>query len=225
MSSMMSLYLLTVRGTLKPTSLDAARKLHNEKAGAPASIAAANSLGDVSHMVYVPLDPSSAEVGACMFMDIWNSAEGINQFFSNPQVQQQADELFSQREAIVWQTAEGFYTYHLPAPTARPERFTAVVRGMLGSREEGMRVHNGLVEKFINKARSRGHISHDAYLRVPTNGTSGSVEFFAVDVWMDAAGMGQHYQDPEILSGFGGMFAAPPAASIWAHPTGEWKEW
>ena len=51
------------------------------------------------------------------------------------------------------------------------------------------------------------------------------LEFFAVDVWMSLSGMGELYEDPEFMSGFEGMFAGPPTATVWAHPAGEWVEW
>ena len=52
----LSLYLLAIRGTLSPATLEAARKVHNQTAGNPAGVAAAKSLGDVSHNVYVPME-------------------------------------------------------------------------------------------------------------------------------------------------------------------------
>ena len=45
----MPIYLLAIRGTLAPKTLEDARKTHNETAGAPANVAAARGLGDLSH--------------------------------------------------------------------------------------------------------------------------------------------------------------------------------
>jgi hypothetical protein len=56
------IYLLTIRGTLAPTSLEAARQVHNQTAGAPDGVAAARSLGDLSHMVYVPVNKELPEL-------------------------------------------------------------------------------------------------------------------------------------------------------------------
>ena len=50
----LSIYLLSIRGTLSAPTLEESRSIHNETAGAPANVAAAQSLGDLSHMVYVP---------------------------------------------------------------------------------------------------------------------------------------------------------------------------
>jgi quinol monooxygenase YgiN len=160
-----------------------------------------------------------------LILDAWNSVDGLNQFFANPHVQEQAGQIFSQRDPVVWQPAEGFTSYSMPAPYGCNERFVGIVRGMLPSIEDGRRVHNALVEKFINKARWRSNLSHQAYLRLAAPGTPEALEFFAVDTWMDAEGMGQHYNDPEFRAAFGDLFAAMPSASVWAHPAGAWVEW
>ncbi len=51
MNDELTLYLLTIRGTLSPATLEEARKVHNMTAGNPDGVTAAKSLGDVSHMV------------------------------------------------------------------------------------------------------------------------------------------------------------------------------
>src|SRR5215216_6246759 len=108
MSDTTQIYLLSIRGTLAAPALEASRALHNETAGAPPSVAAAKSLGDLSHMVYAPLDPNGSENGAFLFLDMWNSMDGLNQFFANPQVQEQGGRMFIQRDPVVWKPAEGF---------------------------------------------------------------------------------------------------------------------
>src|SRR5258708_18258842 len=89
------IYLLTIRGTLAPPSLEAARQVHNQTAGAPEGVAAAKSLGDLSHMVYVPANQGYGEL---FIMDLWTSPSGLNQFFSDPQLQQGAAMIFTQRD-------------------------------------------------------------------------------------------------------------------------------
>ena len=42
MSDQLSVFLLTIRGTLSPATLEAARKVHNQTAGDPAGVAAAH---------------------------------------------------------------------------------------------------------------------------------------------------------------------------------------
>ena len=54
MAAQLDPVVLTVRGTLVPASLEAARVLHNDTAGSEQGIAAARSLGDLSHKVFAP---------------------------------------------------------------------------------------------------------------------------------------------------------------------------
>src|SRR5262245_10014773 len=106
------LYLLAIRGTLAPSTLEAARSIHNATAGAQANAAAAQSLVDFSHMVYVPLDEHTGGAGEFLILDVWNNLAGLNQFFANPQVQEQAGQIFSARDRVVWVPADGFLSYH-----------------------------------------------------------------------------------------------------------------
>jgi quinol monooxygenase YgiN len=225
MTQAMATYLLSIRGTLSPTKLEDARTIHNQTAGAPASVAAAQSLGDLSHMVYVPANPGADNTGEFLILDIWNNMDGLNQFFANKDVQEQAGQIFKERDPVVWSPAEGFYSYHLPSPYGKNTRIVSTVRSTLASIEQAQTVHNTLVNKLVNKARGRSNLSHVAYLRLAAPGTPEALEFFAVDTWMDAEGMAQHYQDPEFLDAFGKLFAAPPVTGMWSHPAGEWVEW
>jgi hypothetical protein len=221
------IYLLAIRGTLALPTLEAARTMHNETAGTPSNIAAARALGDLSHMVYVPLDhgQASGEAGAFLILDQWNNLDGLQQFFANAQVQEQAGRLFSDRDPVVWAPADGFFTYHCPAPSGRTDRLVGVVRGTVRSRAEALSAHNALVGGTINKARAAGNMSHEAYVRLAPPDTPEALEFFAVDVWYDGAGMHAYYEDPEFARAFGTLFAAPPSASVWVHPAGSWVEW
>jgi hypothetical protein len=220
-----TIYQLSIRGTLAPPTLEAARAVHNRTAGNPATVPIAQSMGDLSHMVYMPTGPLNGNAADFLFLDLWNNLDGLNQFFANPQIQAEAGQIFAEHDAVVWTPAEGFISYHMPATYGKNDRLVGTVRGMLRSLEDGKRVHNALVGKFQNKARLRGNISHDAYLRLTPPGEAPSLEFFAVDVWTDAAGMGEHYNDPAFLSGFGELFATRPDAAVWTRPAGEWVEW
>ena len=221
-------YLLTIRGTLAPPTLEAARKVHNETAGAPQSVAAARSLGDLSHMVYVPLgggQPTNGGAGEFLILDNWNSMDGLNQFFANKQVQEQAGMIFSQRDPVVWIPASGFHSYHFPAPHDKPERIVAVVRGTVRSHEEARQVHNSIVSSGINGARMAGDMSHEAFLRLAAPDAPERLEFFAIDVWYSAEGMGAYYENPDFIKGFQELFAGPPTTSVWVQPAGDWVEW
>src|SRR4051794_27746569 len=100
-------------------------------------------------MVYVPLpgmapQPQSG-AGDLLILDVWDSMEGLNQFFANPNVQHQAGQIFAGRDPVVWLPAEGFLGYNLPAPYGKNERIVAVVRGKVTARAQSMAVHNAIV--------------------------------------------------------------------------------
>lgn len=219
------IYLLSIRGKLKPKTLEAACAIHNQTAGAPAGVAAARSLGDLSHMVYIPADHPGPEAGEFLILDLWNNLEGLNQFFANHDVQAGGDMIFTEREPVVWQPAEEFASYHLPAPHGKNDRFVGVVRGRVRSRAEAQAVHNALAAGSVNQARAAGNLSHEAYFRLAPPGSPEALEFFAVDVWMDGKGMKTYYDNKEFAQGLMQMFAAEPMASVWAAPAGQWVEW
>ena len=127
MSQDLSLFLLSIRGTLAPSTLEAARKVHNQTAGNPAGVATAQSLGDVSHNVYVPVqhDGHSKTKGAGEFliMDLWTSMEGLNTFFADKQVQEGGTMIFTERDPVVWASAQGFARYQIPAPFGPDPRY------------------------------------------------------------------------------------------------------
>jgi hypothetical protein len=217
-----AIHLLSIQGKLAPATLEAARAIHNETAGAPPSVAAAQSLGDLSHMVYVPADGTPGQI---LFLDLWNKLEGLNRFFANPDVQEQAGRIFADRDPVVWAPAEGFATYHLPAPHGKHERIVAMVRGQVASRAAARELHNAIVAGGINQARAAGDLSHDVYFRLGAPDAPESLEFLAIDVWLSAAGMGRYYSAPEFLSAAQNLFVAPPTTSAWVHPAGDWVEW
>jgi hypothetical protein len=225
---MLERYLLTIRGILLPPTWEDARKVHNETAGAPRNVAAARSLGDLSHMVYVPMgggQPAAGGAGEFLILDNWNSLDGLNQFFANKQVQEQAGMIFAQRDPVVWAPAAGFHSYHFPAPHDKPERFVAVVRGTVRSHEQAQQTHNDIVAIGINGARMAGDMSHEAFFRLTAPDAPERLEFLAIDVWYSAEGMGSYYGNPEFAKGFQELFTAPPTTSVWVQPAGDWVEW
>src|SRR2546423_10980371 len=94
---------LTVRGTTV-LSGDAMRIKHNDTAGSPQGVAAARSLGDLSHKVYVPLG-GDARPDELQFLDVWIDAAGIQKFFSHPDVAAQGAQLFKHKDPTVWMPA------------------------------------------------------------------------------------------------------------------------
>lgn len=229
MNDQLTLYLLTIRGTLSPPTLEAARKVHNQTAGDPAGVAAAKSLGDVSHMVYVPMEHDGHDkpkgAGEFLIMDLWYSMEGLNTFFADEHVQQGGNMIFSQRDPVVWAPAEGFISFHIPAPFGSNDRIIAVVRGTVNSVAEAKQLHNTAMTKTISKARKFGMLSHQPYFRMAAPGSPEALEYFSVDVWMTGEGMGDYYGDEEFLESFNHFFTAEAADSVWVHPKGDWTEW
>lgn len=225
METELSLFLLAIRGTLAPATLEAARKVHNATAGAPENVAAVRSLGDLSHMVYVPVEAPKSGAGEFLILDVWTSPDGINTFFSNPTVQEQAGQIFTQRDPVVWRAAESFTSYHLAAPFGKNERIITTVRGLLKSVDQGCGLHNAAIAKTIGKARKAGNLSHEAYLRLAAPGSPEASEFFGVDVWLSAEAMMEFYNDPEFLEGFDHMFTGEADVATWIHPQGDWVEW
>ncbi len=229
MNDPLTLYLLTIRGTLSPDTLEAARKVHNQTAGNPDGVAAAKSLGDVSHMVYVPMEHDGHEkpkgAGEFLIMDLWYSMEGLNTFFADKQVQQGGAMIFSERDPVVWAPADGFTSFHIPAPFGNNDRIIAIVRGTVKSKEEAKKLHDTAMTKTISKARKLGMLSHEAYFRMAAPGSPQALEFLGVDVWMSGEGMGDFYGDEDFLAGFNHLFTAEAADSVWIHPKGDWVEW
>ena len=225
MSNDLSLFLLAIRGTLASPTIAEARKLHNSTAGHPNNVAAAKSLGDVSHMVYVPIEKPKKDAGEFLILDLWSNMDGINQFFANPTVQEQAGQIFSQRDPVVWGAADGFTGYHIPAPFGMNDRFITTARGTVKSVDEARKLHNTSVAKTISKARKAGNLSHEAYLRMAAPGSPESREWLGVDVWMSADEMMGFYEDPEFLAGFDHMFTGEANTAVWVHPAGTWTEW
>ena len=225
----LNVFLLSIRGTLAPDTLEAARKVHNQTAGNPAGIAAAQSLGDVSHMVHIPMQHNghakTEGAGEFLILDLWTSIEGLNTFFSDKQVQEGGSMIFSERDPVVWGAAPGFTSYHIPAPFGLNDRIVTTVRGTLKSVDEARKLHNASIAKTISKARKAGNLSHEAYLRMAAPNTPEALEFFGVDVWLRADDMMAFYEDPEFLEGFDHMFNAEASTGVWVHPKGDWTEW
>jgi len=79
---------------LASSNLETSRSIHNNSAVAPDTAVAKKSLGDLSHMIYGPLDPSGSEPSAFLILGIWNNIDGLNQLFANKAVQEQAGQIF-----------------------------------------------------------------------------------------------------------------------------------
>ncbi len=218
---------LTVRGKYIPSSLEACRVLHNETAGSGPGIAAARALGDLSHKVYSPVASpnSSAKDGEVLFIDWWQNPKGLMDFFANENVQMQGAKLLTSRDATVWMPAKGAFTYSLPAPAAKTERYVGMIRSTIKSPEESLKIFRAADTKAQRTARARGLLSHELFIKLPQPGVDSPMELLGVDVWCDAKRKGEHYSDPKEMAALEGAFAGRPDATVWTQAPGQWSEW
>ena len=220
--------LLTVRGKMLPNSLEEMRVLHNRTAGSPPGIAAARSLGDLSHLVYAPfagLPQSTAKPGELLFLDVWQSPKGIMDFFSNEQVIQQGTKLFSARDATIWVRAEGSFSYALPPARGKNDRIIGMLRGPIASPAKAIEIFRAVDINAQRDARRRGLLSHDLYIKLSAPGDASPPELLGIDVWSDRGGMAEHYGDATHMQALGGTFTGAPDPSAWEPAAGEWSEW
>ncbi len=215
--------LLAIRGQLSTKVLDEARAIHNETAGAPQGVAAARSLGDLSHNVYVPLADAPEVASELLILDRWNDPDGLQKFFSDPQVQAGGDRIFTSRDPVVWQAAE-MRGFALPAPHGNHQRYIGMVRGTVKSRALATEVLDEVERKTINIARKHGQVSRQMFWRVVPPGQPESLELIGIDEWTDADGMRAYYEGGHVAPVFD-VFSEPAVASTWKQPAGSWVEW
>ena len=218
-------FLLTVRGQLAAPDLEAARKTHNLVAGSPQAIAAARSLSDLSHAVYVPVTQSSSGQHELLILDYWNNPEGLQRFFADPRVAEGGAALFKSREASVWAATPGMPSVHFPPPMGRHQIWAGLFRGLAKSREKAPPLLTEYTRLGINKARARGLLCREFYFRASAPGEAPSAEFLGLDLWFDADGMKEHYSDPENAQIMADVLSGRPETSAWCKPQGEWIEW
>lgn len=220
--------LLTIRGTLVNKDLETTRKLHNETAGSAPGMAAAQALGDLSHKVYVPAEGadklSDAKAGEVLFMDVWKNPEGLQQFFSNKQVQEQGGKLFAEKNPTVHMPATSAFSFHLPAPMSRTDRYIGILQGKAKSIEQLIGAFREGMTSGMAESRKRGQLSTELYVTLGPPSTDGSADIVAVDVFADLKGMLEVYGSPAMAE-MGKLFVGRPSGSIWQQPKGIWNEW
>ena len=215
-------FMLTVRGKPNAPSIEAARSVHNATAGAPPSVAGARSLGDLSHNVYAGRGDAEGEI---LFVNVWNSLGGLGQFFSNPQVQESAGQLFASRDAVVWRPAEGYGNFHLALPAGQAVGAVGILRVTLGSVEKAAAAFGNYAAATVNQSRAYGLVSHSVWLRADGPGETSSAEAFGLDLWADADRMDQFYELGAGFEHLGPVFAGTPQTATWRPAPGEWVEW
>lgn len=219
-------FLLTVRGTLAARDLEGGRQAHNQVAGSDPAVAMARSFGDLSHAVYVPVEPVASGPGELLIIDTWNSIDGLQTFFANEQVVSGGTLVFrADRENVVWQTTPGLPRFSLPAPTGRNDRYVGLARGTVSSRDGAERILADWMTSGINTARAKGLMSREWFFRLSPPGQKPSLEAIGIDVWFDADGMQELYEDAAEGEALAGLFVGAPATSVWRKPAGVWVEW
>ena len=216
-----ALFLLTVEGEPQTADRDQTRQNHNMAAGSDQGVAAARSFGDLSHSVYVPAGPGAND-NRLLFIDYWNSVDGLMTFFSDKDVQAGGHVVFKTREPAVWATSPGLPRVVLPAPTGRTERYVGLVRGPIASREVAEKLLTEATRTALNGNRAKGLLSREWFFRADR---PDALEAIGVDVWFDAEGMQQVYADPDQMKPLASLFTAKPETSVWEKPKGQWVEW
>jgi hypothetical protein len=214
--------LFTNNGMVRPSTAEEARQTHNATAGDPAGVAAAQALGDFSHLVYVPAGEWTGEL---MFMDQWTSAEGLQQFFANPQVQAGATTLFTAYDPVVWRPADGFHAYYIAAPLGPRDRIVAMLRGTVTSLDTARAAMNETWQQRVLAAHRQGLDSHEMFVRLAAPGSPEALEILGVDTWSRRYGLPTVYDDPTFRQALYGLFASQPKSWVLHRPAGEWIEW
>ena len=215
-------YLLTVRGKVAAPTVADVRELHNATAGAPQGVAAARSLGDLSHNVYSAVNDGSDTI---LFIDHWNSLMGLGQFFGDPQVQAGAGQLFAERDAVVWGPTSGFGNHHLALPSGASVAGVGVLRVAVSSLDAAGAPFTAYAAATINTARRYGLASHSTWSRIASPGEPVAPEILGVDLWTDVEQMNAFYELRLGYEHLGPVFAGEPQTSVWQSAAGEWIEW
>jgi hypothetical protein len=216
-----NLYLLTVLGTPNAADPAGAKDLHNQTAGNPGGVAAAKSLGDLSHNVFLPTSDGD---GRLLFLDTWNSPTGLGQFFSDEQVQHGGAALFADREAVLWMPAAGFGSYSLPVPSGRSVGAIGIMRAPVSSFDAAAPAFAADSAAKINAGRQLGQIAHLLWVPAPMPGSTPTTEVLGLDVWLDAKQMNSWYASAT-YDHLGPVFTGAPATSTWAPAGKDWIEW
>jgi hypothetical protein len=221
----LELYLVTMEGTLATATVEEARIQHNRTIGESTNVARLKNLGEISHMVYLPVTSASGNAGHLLFMDIWTNAGGFDWQLFDPQFVSVLTQIFATRDFITWERAVGFDGYSIPAPQGMNHRVIALTRGTVVSRTEAMEKHNLAVAVGFVPARAAGVLSHEAYFRLPDTDESETTDFLAVDVWMNVEGPLGYYADARFQVATQVPFTEGPTLTMWTYPADEWVEW
>jgi hypothetical protein len=85
--------------------------------------------------------------------------------------------------------ARGAFSFRLPAPRAKGERYLGVVRGPLKSPDTAIDAFRGALAHRLGEARKQGQLAHEIFIKIPMPGDTGPAELIGIDEWCDAEGM------------------------------------
>jgi len=215
------IYLLTVFGTPKGVSPENSAEVHNMTAGNPAGVAAAKAFGDLSHNVFVP---AMAET-RLLFLDTWNSPQGLGQFFSDEATQQGAGMMWENYQPTLWMPAAGFGSYSLPAPAGKSVGAVGLMRAPVSSLDAAEPAFHADSAAKINTSRQHGMLGHSLWVPVPMMpGQTPAVEVLGVDYWTDVEGMNAWYEIAT-YDHLSPVFTGAPETSAWKPAGTAWIEW
>ena len=117
--------------------------------------------------------------------------------------------VFRDSEAVIWQATPGLPRVSLPAPYGKNERYVGIVRGPVASREAAEKILTESVRKRLNIARAQGPHVPRMVLPAAVPGEKPSLEAIGVDVWFDADGMKEIYNEPAEMEGL--KACSPPS--------------
>ena len=100
-----------------------------------------------------------------------------------------------------------------------------MIRGPVSSPEKALDTFRAVDISAQRDARRRGLLSHEVFIKLSPPGDSSPTELLGVDVWCDAAGMGEHYTDDAHMGGLKNAFSGAPQPTTWEPAAGEWSEW
>ncbi len=131
-------FLLTVRGPMAAQDLDQGRQAHNLAAGSDQGVAAARSFGDLSHAVFVPVQPKRrGGAGELLIIDYLEQRRRAADVFRPASRADRRDHALSRPRGGGVGASPGLPRFSLPAPTGRDERWVGIARGPVASVRRG----------------------------------------------------------------------------------------
>ena len=219
--------LLTVRGTLDAPEPEAARELHNQTAGSDEGVAAARSLGDLSHSVFSPVlgMPGTRSERAALPRRLEGRAGHRHVLLRRAGPDGGAGVV---RRRDVYRVDAGGRIVRIRAARTDashrqiPRRRTGADRRPAdGDRP----VFRSTLEPTISDARKAGQTLHQLYIKIPMPDDHGPAEAIGLDgLRADPAGMGGVLPDAHRVRER--LHRRPPQTSVWQRATGgTWTEW